>query len=253
MTIKHRSLDKVCTPRLPKIKHRSLDKVCTPRLPRIKHQNFDKFTCGRLVISHTPNHKYKVPCDPNITAPTTNMEYVADDIIRFFTRKRKFCQLEKLYSGVSPGYPIETQEHGTAIVKKFKIKNKVFESARWGGDSTDIKIRKRKVRAIKHIIVEVDRKGFFGGIAKLFGKDRKTVKLSVEETRQIMIKQLMLRGKIDWLVRMYPEERPNLQQIKIDYGYYRKPLFLKKIEAEQAKQAADDETPPKPQPLPGDE
>ncbi|MFW5658738.1 MAG: hypothetical protein ACOCZ8_02035 [Bacteroidota bacterium] len=266
--MKHQNLGKVCTPRVPAIKHRdlntvcqpkftmkhrSLDRVCTPRLPAIKHKNFDKFTCGRLVIHHTPNHKYKVPCDPNITAPTTNMEHVANDIKRFFTNKKKFCQLEKVYSGVSTGYPVETEEHGLAIVKKFKIKPKVYKYARWGGDSTDIKIRKRKVNTIKHIMVQVPRDGFFDKIGGLFkGSQFKTVKLSEAESKRIMMEQLMERGKIDWLVRMYPEERPNLQQIKIDYGLYRKPLFLKRMEAEQAKAAEEQARPNAPKALPGD-
>jgi hypothetical protein len=43
-------------------------------------------------------------------------------------------------------------------------------------------------------------------------------KLSREETKEIMIRELIKRQKYVWLVRMYPEERPNLDNLKTLYG-----------------------------------
>ncbi|MFN8396355.1 MAG: hypothetical protein U0176_17150, partial [Bacteroidia bacterium] len=39
-------------------------------------------------------------------------------------------------------------------------------------------------------------------------------KLSKEETKEIMIRELIKRQKYVWLVRMYPEERKNLESLK---------------------------------------
>ena len=43
-------------------------------------------------------------------------------------------------------------------------------------------------------------------------------KLSKEETKEIMIRELIKRQKYIWLVRMYPEERKNLESLKQLYG-----------------------------------
>ena len=42
----------------------------------------------------------------------------------------------------------------------------------------------------------------------------KMIKLSKSETKEIMIRELVIRRKFIWLVRMYPEERRNLDSLK---------------------------------------
>ena len=72
--------------------------------------------------------------------------------------------------------------------------------------------KEKEIRAVKHIIVEVPR-----------SKDRfrkgngdpslKKVKLSRAETKTIMMRELVERNKLNWLVRIYPEERQNIKSI----------------------------------------
>lgn len=45
----------------------------------------------------------------------------------------------------------------------------------------------------------------------------KEIKLSEAETKEIMIRELIRRQKYIWLVRMYPEERKNLDDLKVLY------------------------------------
>ncbi|MCS7073958.1 MAG: hypothetical protein NZ108_05785, partial [Bacteroidia bacterium] len=211
LQIKHRDFSNKCYARL-QIKHRSLHNVCYARL-QVKHKSFDGFTCGRVLIKHVPLHKYKVYCDPNIKQPETNMERIGKEIKILFTRHKKFCKLNDIHSGVAVGNVIETSKYDKAIVKDYIVQKKILRYKRYpNGDSTMTCTKEKEIRAVKHIIVEVPR-----------SKDKyrtsngnpalKKVKLSRAETKTIMMRELVERNKLNWLVRIYPEERQNLKAI----------------------------------------
>ena len=214
LKIRHRDLNTVCQPRL-KIRHRDLNTVCYPKY-RMCHKDFDRYTCTDLTICHTPLHKYKVMCDPNIRAPTSNMERVAKDIKRWFTNQRKYCKINAVYSGVGAGQLIMTEQYGTAQVVDFVMGNRTQYFYRWGQDSTTHYCMTRDVRVVKRLVVRIPKRGRW---RTWDGRPRiKTIKLSEEETKRIMIRHLVMRNKLFQLLRMYPEERENLQALRLKYS-----------------------------------
>ncbi|MEM7036862.1 MAG: hypothetical protein AAF570_07785, partial [Bacteroidota bacterium] len=172
-----------------RIKHQDLSRKCYPMIV-IKHKDMSKFSCTELRIRHTDLNKVKIPCDPNMRDHTTTMERIGKEVKYWFTRHKRFCKLEARYSGVSQGNVVETSV-GTAIVENYVVKKNLYYPVR--------------------IIVSIpkDRPRTKKGDARL-----KYIKLTREETKEIMIRELIKRRKFIWLVRMYPEERKNLESLK---------------------------------------
>ena len=94
------------------------------------------------------------------------------------------------YSGVSQGNVVETS-YGPAVVEDYVVKKDIYYPTR-----IIVSIPKSKPR---------DKKG---------EPRLKMIKLSKAETKEIMIRELVKRRKFIWLVRMYPEERRNLDNLK---------------------------------------
>lgn len=190
--VKHKDLNNVCYKPAVKVRHKSLNNVCYRPIV-IRHKNMDKLSCTELQIRHTDLNKVKIACDPNMRDHTTTMERIGKEVKYWFTRHKKFCKLEARYSGVSQGNIVETSL-GTAVVE-------------------DYVVRKNTYYPIK-IVVSIPRDK---------GRDKKGEprlsyhKLTREETKEIMIRELIKRQKFIWLVRMYPEERPNLDALKTLY------------------------------------
>jgi hypothetical protein len=105
-----------------------------------------------------------------------------------------YCKLEDRYSGVAQGNVIETSL-GTAVVEDYVVKKGTYYPL--------------------NLIVS---RPIGDGRNDKGEKQLKYTKLSREETREIMIRELIVREKYIWLVRMYPEERPNLEKLKELYG-----------------------------------
>ncbi len=221
--VKHKgNLDNVCLDIIPKIVHKDFDKFpCYPRY-EVKHKNFEKFTCTQYEVLHTPLKNYKVYCDPNKVAETTDLERFADKVKYLATNHRKFCKLNNLYSPVSAGMIVRTEKYGDVMVVDYKIKNfkKIYRILKDENDSTRYKKVRKKHKTIGNLIVLVlnpkkpyKRKGNI---------NFKEVKLSEAETKRILIENFVKRGRFDDLARVYPEERKNLELIKERYGYKRK-------------------------------
>jgi len=229
--VKHKQLDFACGEKPFRVKHKQLDFACGEKPFRVKHKQLD-FACYKsLKICHRPIDQYKVPCDPNIVQPKSNLERVGDDLRYFFTNKKRFCKLNSIYSGVSAGQIIETQKYGKGVVTDYVIKNRLIQYVRYvNGDSTKIKVKYRKSPSIKHLVVLVpkDEKK----LRKSNGDPNlKKVKLSQRETKDIMMKHLVEKRNFVWLIRMYPEEEQNLPELYAKYGGYKEikhPAFQKK-------------------------
>jgi hypothetical protein len=176
----------------------------------------EQYTCHKPVMKHTPLHKYKVICPAQNDEPR-EMDHIANDIKHFFTYKRKHCKINSNYSGLGVGQIVETRELGPVVVADFVVRNKVVSYDRWRPeDSTDVYRVKKKIRSVRNIIVYTSRNGeWYNRRGDL---DLKKVKLSRKESKQLMIKHLVQRNKLDWLVRMYPEEIENLEALKARYG-----------------------------------
>ncbi|GIV43113.1 MAG: hypothetical protein KatS3mg035_0236 [Bacteroidia bacterium] len=229
--VKHKQLDFACGERPFRVKHKQLDFACGERPFRVKHKQLDNVCYKSLKICHRPLDKYRVPCDPNIVQPKSNLERVGDDLKYFFTNKKRFCKLNSIYSGVSAGQIIETQKYGKGVVTDYIVRNRLIQYVRYvNGDSTKIKVKYRKSPSIKHLVVLVPRDE--KKLRKSNGDPNlKKVKLSQRETKEIMMKHLIERRNFVWLIRMYPEEEQNLPELYAKYGGYKEikhPAFQKK-------------------------
>ncbi len=145
-------------------------------------------------MRHADLNKVKIPCDPNMRDHTTAMEKIGKEIKFQFTRHRLYCKLENRYSGVTQGNVVETTK-GLAVVEDYVVKKGTYYP----------------IRIVVSTIQGLGRNE--KGEAKL-----NYHKLSKEETKEIMIRELIKRQKYIWLVRMYPEERKNLESLKQLYG-----------------------------------
>jgi hypothetical protein len=159
----------------------------------IKHKDMAGLSCTEIRIRHADLNKARIACDPNIRDHSTAMERIGKEIKFQFTRHRLFCKLECRYSGVSQGNIVETSK-GLAVVK-------------------DYIVRKGTYYPIRLIVSTIQ------GLGRNERGEAKLVmhKLTKEETKEIMIRELIKRQKYLWLVRMYPEERKNLESLKLLY------------------------------------
>lgn len=235
--LKRLNYDRVCTSALPSVDHRSLDRACQKGFPEIKHKhkrferfcyepyttrhkNFERFHCtGPPQPKHVPLDKYRVACDPNQYDYTSRLEVLDYRVRDLFTNKRKFCKLNAIYSPISAGMIVSTEKYGDVMVADYVLRNHVqwLRFRKHAEDSTHFVVKKRTRKVIKHLVVLIlhprkpyDREGFVRF---------KKVRLSEEETKRILIEHYFRRGRVDWLLRMYPDERKNLQILQERYNF----------------------------------
>ncbi|MGQ9863118.1 MAG: hypothetical protein ACUVRD_01350, partial [Bacteroidia bacterium] len=195
--------------------------------PTQKHKNFEKYTCGAPTIRHRPMEEYeRLACDPAFQALTTNTERLGYDVRFLFTNHKKNCQIMSTYSSLSVGEPVETPTYGKVIVAGYKMGYRVYYKAHFydkkGNPFARPRLKKHKTWAIRQLEVWVPVQGK--------GKNRRLLqagmgiqgfvmdythvekkRLSPKETKEILIRQFVRKGKISWLVRTYPEEKIHLQ------------------------------------------
>jgi hypothetical protein len=227
LRLKHRNLDGLACGTGYRIRHRNLDGAGCGTGIRIPHRNMDRYQCEDLIICHTPLHKYKVFCDPNIQQPTSNLERVGRDIRNLFTNHRRHCKVMNTYSGVGAGALVEVPRYGTVQVVDFIIRNRTYTHLHWGPDSTGrFKKEKRRIKSVDRLVVHVPRRGLWRTVD---GRPHvKKVRLTRDESKQVMLAHLVQRDQVAWLIRMYPEERPNLEAIRLRYAPnapYHRPLW----------------------------
>lgn len=191
--VSHKSLSTVCYKPAVRITHQDLSLKCYPKII-IKHKDMSGLSCTELRMKHADLNKVKIPCDPNMRDHTTAMEKIGKEIKFQFTRHRLYCKLENRYSGVTQGNVVETTK-GLAVVEDYVVKKGTYYP----------------IRIVVSTIQGLGRNE--KGEAKL-----NYHKLSKEETKEIMIRELIKRQKFIWLVRMYPEERKNLESLKQLYS-----------------------------------
>jgi hypothetical protein len=213
--IRHKDLNRVCYPDV-KIRHKDLNTVCQARRRPIEHKDFEKYTCTKREICHVPLHEYKVMCDPKLQEPETDMERVASSVEEFFKNKRKHCKINAIPSGVSQGTFIETERYGMAIVQDFVIKKRTMKFYRWGPDSTKKRSVRKRIRTVSNLKVLVPKNQRW--LTKNGKPNYKQITLDRRETKQVMLRNLVKRNKLNELVRMYPEERKNLEALKTRFG-----------------------------------
>ncbi|MFN7708604.1 MAG: hypothetical protein ACK5QE_08095 [Sphingobacteriia bacterium] len=207
LRIQHRSLDGTACSRL-RIRHQSLDGTACRQL-RIRHRSLDGTTCGHLKIKHTPLHKYRVPCDPSMKR-TTNLERAAYQMQMLMRNHKKNCKLSNVVSSLSAGQMVKTEDYGTVMIADYVIDKRIKRMVRWAdADSSKKRIVKLKRAAVRNLIVIVPvdpamRRNRQGEVTF------KRVLLSEAETKDLMIEHFIQKGMTEQLIRMYPEERPNL-------------------------------------------
>jgi hypothetical protein len=139
-----------------------------------------------------------------------NNNKIGKDVKDLFTFKKKHCKLQHVYSGVSAGQVVYTEDWGKAIVKNYRIGKKVQIFYRQTQADQTIRTKLVKItKGVKNLVVIVNK--FGGDVEQADAKNLKSVTLSQSETKKIMIQSLVLRRKYKWIVRMYPEERANLR------------------------------------------
>lgn len=178
--------------------------------------NPDEFCYARVKIHHTPIQRYNVPCNPDNLKVTTNFERWGKILKDKLTFKRRNCKINPLFSNIGAGEIIETDKYGRALVVDFQVKKRVFEYIKY----EDIYAEKgkhvtRKIRAIRNITLKVTdedpsfpngKKGYY------------LVCLNEAETKEVIIRNLIIKGRIDRLSLVYPEERENLDVWQEKYG-----------------------------------
>ena len=145
--------------------------------------------------------------------PNPNLKNVKTDIKNVFTFKRRCCKIVNIYSGVAKGTMVVTRDWGEAPIDGYVIrKKKVYFYRYVKNDLTEKKKVVKKIRAIKNLkVLAPKNKDAMRGEG---GKPRmKRIKLSAEESKSIMITELIKRNNVKWIVLLYPEERENLQQL----------------------------------------
>ena len=136
---------------------------------------------------------------------------IGSDMKDLFTFKKKHCKLAHIYSGVSAGQVVYTENHGKAIVKNYRIGNKIQVFYRQTSPNQPTRTRFLKVtQGVKNLVVIVP-KDPQSDVETASASDLKTVTISQRETKHIMIQSLVLRRKYKWIIRMYPEEKANLR------------------------------------------
>jgi hypothetical protein len=184
------------------------------------------------------------------------MQRVAKDIKYFFTNHRKYCKLNAVHSGIAVGqalldtveyrkYPYipfvkATEKVYGAIVFDFIIKKRVIQYYRHNDRKPNKRKRQvRKYPGVKHIVVLVPRKPNFLvklGLQRTFKKR----KLSHKQSKLVVMRHIQDRvtkyvaarkenhpwelrpGNFSWqwkflnITRMYPEERENIELIKME-------------------------------------
>jgi len=120
------------------------------------------------------------------------------------------------YAGFGAGQVVQTENYELAVVEDFIIRKREQQFVRWDADSTRYRIDKVKTPVVERIVVRVPRRGRWRGLdGRLLSKK---VKLSKQETKTLMLQALVQRNKLHWLVRMYPEEQPNLPVLVAKYA-----------------------------------
>jgi hypothetical protein len=155
------------------------------------------------------------------------MERVGKDIKNFFTNHRRQCKLMNTYSGVGIGALVESERFGQVQVVDFVLRNRIYYRYRWDVDSTDVHRDKVKIKSVHRFVVNTPRHGRWRTVDGRPNVRRR--RLSYEETKQIMLAHLIQRDQIAWLVRMYPEERENIEALRLQYApgiVFHRPLWI---------------------------
>jgi len=221
LIIRHRNYDLACMPQYKPLRRRQLDLACTERHHIIRHKVVDRLCYETNKVCHIPMKDYRVPCDPNFQAPTSNMERVGKELKYFFTNKKKYCKINSVYSGVSAGQVVETEEYGIAVVTDFILKDRILKYPQvvYGKRNKKVKekVREKKIKGVRNLVVLVPKDP--KKMRKRNGQaNLKKVVLSQDETKQIMIQHLMKKDNMLWIVRMYPEEEQNIPVLRVKYG-----------------------------------
>ncbi|MDX2062233.1 MAG: hypothetical protein SFY70_04175 [Bacteroidia bacterium] len=207
------------TKRYARIHERQRRKVaafCQPKLT-VKYTPLRRYrvACGPRPIKHTPLSRYAGQCNPN-PRPLTQVEKLGEELEQLFTFKRRNCDIIDLFSNIAAGEMVETDKYGKALVVDFKVRKRVFQYMKYP-DPYALKGKKvtRKYRAIRNLTLKVteedpnfphDKKGYY------------LVCLNESETKEVIIRNLIVKGKIERLTMVYPEERENLGVWEAKYG-----------------------------------
>lgn len=142
---------------------------------------------------------------------------IAHSVKELFTNKQKHCKINAVNSGIAAGQVVQTEKYGKVVVSDFVIGKKKNSFYKF----IDKEEKKRapvtkKVSAVRNIVVKVP---INEKPRKNNGEPHfKKVKLSRAESKEIIMQQLVQRKNLSLLVQMYPEERENIDALKIKYG-----------------------------------
>jgi hypothetical protein len=203
----------------------------TPRGPGLLASIFntrnkgDRFACRTVRIPRRTLRFKAPPCDPNLRAVTTPEEKLGKAVQYLFTNKYKNCKLQAVTSPVATGQIVRTEQYGNAVVVDYVMAERVLQEALYK-TNTAPRIIERKYKAIKQLVVEAteekrmqmtgDGLRFESVVVK--NPKTKTYKLSPTETKKIIVQRLLLEGRTEDMLRLYPEERENLDAWQKQYN-----------------------------------
>jgi hypothetical protein len=218
LRMSHRSLDRVCSNRPYVIHHRDVQTKCYPTM-LIRHRSLDAYTCGGVTIKHRSPEQ--MSCATPENRDLSPLQKFAMKVKYHLSNNRRHCKITALYSGISAGEIVETNDNGTGVVVDYKIGRYATTFVRYNGkDSTKVKIERKYVPGIRRLFVMVVKDPNHPRDLNGMPLMRK-VQLSEGETKALMLQSLVRRRRLEWLVRMYPEERQNLQELLEKYAVKR--------------------------------
>lgn len=177
----------------------------------------DKFACRPIRL---PRHTVRFsapPCDPNLRPVTTPEEQLGKAVRYLLTNHYKNCKVQSVVTPIGTGNVVATEQYGNAVVVDFVMGERVQQEALYKAN-TSPSVIERKYKAVKQLVVQAteEKRMQLSGDGLRFEsivvKNPKTKRyaLSPTETKKIIARRLLQEGRTEDMLRLYPEERENL-------------------------------------------
>ncbi len=165
-------------------------------------------------------------CDPAQRQMAYDIDALGNGVRNTLINNKKFCKLNATYSGISAGQVVKSQKYGFGVVADVELGLKKTNFVRYKDPAAQQRsvagqnerppgrfVRQPNyVAGVKNLVIVVPNPN-----RKSKRDAFKRVRLDPDETKEIMLASLVKRNRIDWIVRMYPEERENLLFLKQKY------------------------------------
>lgn len=194
-------------------------KIKKQKIHNPKWRKSDNKTYARVRVKHRSLPANSV-CDPNLKVVTTPEKRLAKWVESLFIDNYKNCQFQNIITPIAAGNVIKTKDYGNAVVVNYILGDRIMQEALFKEDGKP-QVIERKYRGIKNIVIEITKEKrmamisdgvHFKSINTKNPKAQKIV-LSLAETKSILIERLLLEGRSQDVLRLYPEERENMDEL----------------------------------------